>query len=1442
MLKSKSPTACRQLFYVNASTTSRLRPAVRFFVVVFILLLTSSLFTQARGQGTIKLSGTVLVSTGVDWIPIQGATVTVRKEIYCGPREGEVSYQQTTSGADGYYEFNVEPFYSCVVYDIVPVMPGYVGTGPSPSGGVYSDMDDLVCRLSGGDKMDDAGDPSCKGKGIGKGVGMPVNVTNGNMYIQQTDYILPGVGASLQISRSYNSVSTRVGLFGMGWSTLYDEAVVASDANLVRLYEPDGRATYFMRTGGVGAFTPFNSDVRAQLVKNGDGSYTLTFKDSSVHQFNAAGKLLWLKDRNNNQMTLTYDTNGKLTTITDLFGRAVSVGTNTNGQVLTISDTAGTIATYAYTGSFLDSVVYGDSSRFDFHYYGGNRPVIESVTDALSHVVESHEYDIYGRALTSRRHGGVEEYTLDYLENGETDVTDARSKVTKYFYRGNRGRYVVTKVEGVCGCGSGGGQTQSMTYDDELNVLTKTNALNQTTTYTYDSQGNRLTSTDALGTTTCTYNSFGEVLTVTDSMNGVTTITYDTHGNPLTITDALNQTTTLTYNTHGQVLTATDARGKVTTFLYDTSGNLQRVTDALNQQTNFAYDGRGRLTSVTDALNQTTAYEYDLAGRLKKITRPDASVITATYDLAGRRTQSTDPLNHTITFAYDGANRLTSVTDAATHVTSYGYDLMSNVTSRTDALGHVTDYEYDDFNRLKKIIYPAATVGATRLTELVGYDAGGNVTSRTDTAGRVTNYEYDAAQRLKKVTDALSQVTEYQYNARSQMTEVKDALNQQYSFTYDALGRVTQQTRGGHSMSLAYDAVGNRTSRTDYNGQTTTYAFDNLNRLTTITYPNTTTATYGYDALSRLTSAANSAGTVTFAYDEMSRVSSTTDVFGQEITYAYDAAGNRLTLNREHQSVSYSYDSLNRLTEVGDSTGTATFTYTALNQPETRTLPNGVITTYQYNGLSQLTQLQERRGATTFITRQYGYNTAGQINQLTESETTQGTSSHTYGYDEVNRLRTATHTNQPAESYTYDAVGNRTASHNESSYQYDPFNQLVETANLWSYSYDFNGNQLSKLDGGGHYDEWHYTWDFENRLTQAQLPFGESVSYQYDALGRRVQRSSTVSGETTQYTYDGQEVILDTNSDGNTVEYLNGPGVDNKLAVNHSQWGVFYLLHDQLGSTRVVTDATGGAIDHAAYDSFGSGTVSGVTRYAYTGREWDEDAGLYYYRARWYDQQQGRFISEDPIGLNGGINLYGYVGNNPLNFIDPTGTEQRAWYPGEPEAFEGLRQQMARWPPSKDCECSSSGTNMFLMAGAIALWDGPEPGPADVVAGGYLISRLLVGSAVVAAGASEATRPNYATYYHYSTTPPERFGNFLWSGSSCTTIAGLDSKTASGGLGIPPPLFMYPIIVDPSITPVQNMGPVAPNRYGPGGLPDIYFPQGAPPGSIGPPVPVLQTH
>jgi RHS repeat-associated protein len=549
-----------------------------------------------------------------------------------------------------------------------------------------------------------------------------------------------------------------------------------------------------------------------------------------------------------------------------------------------------------------------------------------------------------------------------------------------------------------------------------------------------------------------------------------------------------------------------------------------------------------------------------------------------------------------------------------------------------------------------------------------------------------------SAHRLIKTTDADLKQTQFEYNARSQMTAVIDALTQRYDFTYDALGRQLTQTKAGSTMAYEYDAVGNRTKRTDYLSQITNYTYDNLNRLTNITYPDATeNITLTYDVISQLTKATKNAQDITFVYDKRRQVTSTTDIFGKIVASVYDASGNRTTLKLDGTNfATYAYDVANRLTKITNSADAkaVSYTYDNANRMTKETLPNTIATTFNYDGMSRLTKLKDVKGTTTLFDRNYTYNTANQISQIAETA-----QARNFGYDNLDRLTSVT--GSTSENYAFDAVGNRTSSQLSATYSYQPFNRLTNTSNT-SYVYNSNGNMVSKTIGA---NTTQFYWDYENRLKQVILPSGQNVVYKYDAFGRRTERNVNNSTSWTKFTYDGQDVILDQNSDGTSVTYLNGVGIDNKLrqTVNGQAQ---YFLSDHLGSTNALTDATGAVIASTNYDSFGNATnASFPTRYQYTGREFDSLTGLQYSRARWYDANLGRFISEDPIGFRGGdINLFGYVKNNPIRYNDPWGT-QRADRDRPGDMYPGMREP---YKPGKadlinDLACPLDGYNPWIQ-------------------------------------------------------------------------------------------------------------------------------------------------
>jgi RHS repeat-associated protein len=423
-----------------------------------------------------------------------------------------------------------------------------------------------------------------------------------------------------------------------------------------------------------------------------------------------------------------------------------------------------------------------------------------------------------------------------------------------------------------------------------------------------------------------------------------------------------------------------------------------------------------------------------------------------------------------------------------------------------------------------------------------------------------------------------------------------------------------------NAETYTYDNNGNVATVTDRKSQVTTYTYDPLNRKTKATYQDSTSTNYTYDAGNRVTQVQekDAGGTVTTTitrtYDGLDRLTEEVTPQGQ-LDYVYDAANRRTSMTVAGQTaVTYTYDNANRLTQVQQGTSTVTMGYDDADRRTSLTLPNGNSITYAYDAASQLTSLTYKQGSTVIGDLSYTYDAAGNRTKVGGA---------------LSRV-----TIPPALStVSYNANNQQTA-----------FGTNTET-------YDLNGNLSTVTDSSG---TATYTWNVRNQLIGISAT-GFAASFTYDSFGRRTGR--TVQGVVTNFVYDGLNPVQEKAGATVTANLLTGRGID-EFFQRTDGVGTSTLLPDALGSTVALGDNTGTLQTQYTYEPFGYATTSGTastSTYKYTGRE-DDGTGLDYYRARYYHPRLQRFITEDPIGFAGGdINLYGYVGNNPVNESDPLG-------------------------------------------------------------------------------------------------------------------------------------------------------------------------------------------
>lgn len=348
---------------------------------------------------------------------------------------------------------------------------------------------------------------------------------------------------------------------------------------------------------------------------------------------------------------------------------------------------------------------------------------------------------------------------------------------------------------------------------------------------------------------------------------------------------------------------------------------------------------------------------------------------------------------------------------------------------------------------------------------------------------------------------------------------------------------------------------------------------------------------------------------------------------------------------------SYGYDTLNRLNGLGNTwAGSFGFGYDALSRRTSLTRPNGVNTSYSYDSVSHLLSVLHQAGVNTLDGASYTYDSAG--NRMSKTNYLNGVTSN-YGYDLLYELTQVTQGASTTESYSYDAAGNRLSSLGVPTYNYNSSNELTSSSS-GSYTYDNNGNSLTDSQGR------QYTWDFESRLVQAVNPGVGTTTFKYDPFGRRIQKAGPLG--ITNYLYDGRNansnIIEEVDVSGNLLaKYAHGIMFDEPLAEFRGS-ATSYYQQDGLGSVSSLSNSSATTANTYVYDSFGrlttsTGTV--VNPFHYTAREFDTETSLYGYRLRYYDSNDGRFASQDPIRMRGGINFYAYVKNDPVIAKDPAG-------------------------------------------------------------------------------------------------------------------------------------------------------------------------------------------
>lgn len=1031
--------------------------------------------------------------------------------------------------------------------------------------------------------------PGAPSSGVSPGVGKPINVGSGNMHYGEPLFTISGPGnASLSFTVSYNSRDTSAGWLGVGFIHTFDQRLENISGSSAKLWHgPDG-----LRVLWVSENHPPTGPIR-RAVYPGDMTGTMTQPSTfqmknlagTVTEFNSTtGRWVQTTDKWGNAVAGSYDGSGNLTTITDALQRTWTLA-YTSGKLTSITDADNNQWRFTYDGSgrlekIFDPLHTGTTPwrQYTWVTYDVTKPaVLAKVVDDNGAVLEAHQYDAQGRALSSWSGDttgdppapGPNARDLVTLSYDSATQTTATSKIdsgvnqaTVYTLKVGSGRFLATSIVGTCVTCGQVEDALAYTFDDENHPLSKivgTGTEQVETRYSYDSNGMLSSMTEAYGKPEQRVITSSH--TKADWPEFVTQITETSAAHPpqsKTRTFAWSGTndTMLAETISGYFDSSSSAVSYVTTSTYDTKHRLiQRDGPVANQRTTWSYyadndstlNRRGRLqnsvlSTTTTATLTTTFDDYDIYGSARKETDPNGVEMRKVLDARGRAAElrsvkpagdSSEPADYVTTLVYDSRDRMTSIAFPLGNKTTYSYEDGTNRLLRmirVDASG----------NERERVAHTLNTIGA-KTTESFDECTMPAASCTAWTTRRSDSFTYSAAARLTTVTHPDATTLTYAYDTRGNLTLVKDerhtAANTIYS--YDSLNRLKTVTQkqtivAGSDVvtQYGYDVQDNLTSITDPNGNVTTYNYDDFHRIQKQVSPVTGTTTYSYDASGNLltTVDANSA-TTTRTYDLANRItgstSSRTGSPTETISWTYDSA----------TTGAYGKGRLDTMTDLGGSTS---FLYErrGLLRSENRTIA-GISYTMTYG--NDVNGNRSSVGYPSGRTVAYAFDFADRPLTASTSPTTFVSDATYYPFGPTKKI---TFGNGTAQELTFDTRYRPTANQITSG---------VTTIAGYSYTTDAAANIMSIHDTQDATWNRDFTYDDLNRLLTANS--GSSLwgtgRFSYDAMGNIL--SSTLGGSTTTFSYSGTTPKLTSVTSGSTTTVTyDSAGNETQTDVTHT--------------------------------------------------------------------------------------------------------------------------------------------------------------------------------------------------------------------------------------------------------------------------------------------------
>jgi len=1055
--------------------------------------------------------------------------------------------------------------------------------------------------------------------------------------------------------------------YGAGWglagiSRLHKTTLTAAQIDPATINQPDtiadGAVSFPAREPGDEVILMDNGDGNHFVYWLGeDGNYISPNNDFVVFEKTANG----FKRTTRSGMVKEFDNSGLLSEYRDRNGNTTTYAYDNLDRLISVTDPVGLVTTLSYIGELLKTITdpAGRETRLE-HDSQGN---LISITDP-DNSVKTYSY-ADNNIMSSKRDKRGFETQLEFDDNNRfmaATLPDSSTRAAR-----SRDQVIV----------SSGGTMQEPAASApaaEQQVATHIDENGNLTSYRYDANNYLAEVTDSIGRVTRTERDIdGNVTQLTRPNGSVVNSTYDDNGNVLSRTEAFNGARTeYEYDQFSLVTQMTDPLNRVTTTDRDTRGNMTRMENAEGHISTYDYDSRGLVTRMVDPNGLETVYEYNQAGLMVRKTETpptgNVRVTTTQYNAVGLPESVTTPDGITQTIEYDNLNRPTRVQNqlGETQVTTYdpyGNPVAMQVLNIDGSTATQETREYDERNRLIETRRPHVNSEFSVTTQ--EYDPNSNVVRLVDPDGKVTRYSYDAEDRTFRMTQPDGGIVLYEYDTRDQITRVQSGNGAVTTYEYDVLTRkLAENSPDRGRWTWDYNIVNQVTRQTDERGVTTDYTYDLLDRPLTKTFPTASeNVTYTYDncaaGVGRLCERTDESGNHTYNYDFFGNVlqMSRTEL-GVLYTdsYVYDDGDNVIQCTYPTgRTVNFARDGIRRTAGIS-SNGNAiinSMAYRGDSQMIGRSWNNGINETRAYDQQARLTQI----GLGNIATRDYRYDASSNIISINSPFQT-----GSYGYDLNDRLTQQQLNGTEQISLIYDFNGNRLTElvddaindNQAETYRYQPqSNRLLNT------------EQTAPNGSTAQIENRAYSHNDADRIRSItvddqQVAGTTTATYFYNDMGLRSRKTiSNDAGEleTTVYHYNMYgSLIAETSDTGQTqVEYIwNGM----EPVVQIDQGGITNLHSDHLYTPRLGTNELQSTVWQWESPAFGNAEpqVEATTvNLRFPGQYADSESGLYYNWNRYYDPEIGRYVTSDPIGLDGGLNTYGYAYQNSLYYYDQYG-------------------------------------------------------------------------------------------------------------------------------------------------------------------------------------------